>query len=92
MTVASSRLLEDFLADLADHPSYQLKQPSVRTASDNTLYMRTPAALERQTAPNLKRPLGALLQADGAATTLLITDPSLPGKHIEVDVTLRDDE
>ena len=91
LTVPRVKLLEDFLADLAEHPSYQLKEPSVRTATDATLYMRTPPALERQTAPNLKRQLGALLQSDGASpSTLLITDPSLPGKHIEVDVTLQD--
>ena len=61
MSLDPSTSLGELVESLAERPESQLKKPNLRT-EEKTLYYSTPASLEEQTRPNLKRKLGELLQ------------------------------
>jgi ubiquitin-activating enzyme E1 C len=64
--------LEEFIASLAERAEAQLKNPSLRT-EETTLYQRSPASLEEQTRPNLKKKVKDLI-TDGEEVA--VTDPA----------------
>lgn len=65
--------LQEFIYSLAARPEAQLKKPSVR-AEGRTLYMQSPESLRLQTAPNLEKKLGDLVDN---GDEIGVTDPSL---------------
>ena len=63
LQVSAKSTLGELVESFAERPESQLKKPNLRTEA-KSLYYSTPASLEEQTRPNLKRKLGELL-SDG---------------------------
>ncbi|KAF2857693.1 hypothetical protein K470DRAFT_266634 [Piedraia hortae CBS 480.64] len=72
LDLTPEQTLDTFIGSLAERPEAQLKKPNLRT-TDKSLYYSTPASLEEQTRPNLKRKLEELL-SDG--DEIAISDPA----------------
>jgi len=72
MEVKGKWTLAEFIESLKERPEAQLKNPSITTGSAS-LYFTSPAALEEQTRPNLKRKLDEMV-SDGEEVN--ITDPA----------------
>ena len=74
ITVDPEQTLQELVESFAARPESQLKQPSLST-NDKSLYYSSPASLEEQTRPNLKRKLKELLN-DG--DEMAVADPAFP--------------
>jgi ubiquitin-activating enzyme E1 C len=74
ITVDPEQTLQELVESFAVRPESQLKQPSL-TTNDKSLYYSSPASLEEQTRPNLKRKLKDLLN-DG--DEMAVADPAFP--------------
>jgi ubiquitin-activating enzyme E1 C len=73
-------LVSDLVQYLADHPQYQLKRPSLRTAA-RAIYVQ--GALAAQLQPNLEKLLSEFIP-DG--DVISVTDPAIPASALEVHV------
>eukprot|EP00999_Lentomonas_sp_LEN2_P002709 NODE_582_length_1346_cov_128.228056_g543_i0.p1 GENE.NODE_582_length_1346_cov_128.228056_g543_i0~~NODE_582_length_1346_cov_128.228056_g543_i0.p1 ORF type:complete len:442 (-),score=64.73 NODE_582_length_1346_cov_128.228056_g543_i0:19-1293(-) len=73
-TVSPELTLEELIHRLAEHPSLQMKKPSIR-GEGKTLYMQSPPSLEQQTRQNLHKTLSTLFPS---GSKLTVTDPNLP--------------
>jgi NEDD8-activating enzyme E1 len=74
MPVNYEQTLGELVESFAERPESQLKKPNLRTEK-KTLYYSTPASLEEQTRPNLKRKLREMVQ-DG--DEIAVNDPAFP--------------
>nr|OQO31229.1 hypothetical protein B0A51_02069 [Rachicladosporium sp. CCFEE 5018] len=72
LSIDPEQTLEALVESLAERPESQLKKPNVSTGQ-KSLYYSSPASLEEQTRPNLKRKLKELLD-DGEE--MAVTDPA----------------
>lgn len=72
MVVDPQSTLGDLVESFAERPEAQLKKPNMRTEA-KTLYYSAPESLREQTAPNLKRKLGEMLD-DGEE--MAVSDPA----------------
>ena len=86
MTVSSSSTLQEFIAQLSDAPSLQLRKPSL-IGEATSLYMQKPPSLEQALRCNLSKSLCELVR-DGEVLT--ITDPSL--RDVSLSVQIQFDE
>ncbi|SMQ51274.1 unnamed protein product [Zymoseptoria tritici ST99CH_1A5] len=72
LPLSSDATLGDLVDSFAERPEAQLKKPNLRT-EEKSLFYSTPDGLREQTAPNLKRKLGELLE-DGEE--MAVSDPA----------------
>jgi ubiquitin-activating enzyme E1 C len=77
-------LVSDLIELLANHPQYQLKKPSLRTAA-RAIYVQ--GALAAQMAGNLDKLLSEFVSAGEIVS---VTDPAIPAAALEVDVKFED--
>uniref|UniRef100_A0A7S2H6I4 E2 binding domain-containing protein n=1 Tax=Alexandrium andersonii TaxID=327968 RepID=A0A7S2H6I4_9DINO len=79
----ASSTLQQLLDSLGEHPSYQLKRPSI-SGTRGVVFVQNPKALREQHEYKLPQTLGQLV--DGAEPVfdegeeLIVTDPTLPSK------------
>jgi ubiquitin-activating enzyme E1 C len=72
LPLSSDTTLGELVESFAERPEAQLKKPNLRT-EEKSLFYSTPEGLREQTAPNLKRKLGELLE-DGEE--MAVSDPA----------------
>lgn len=72
MILDPEQTLGELIESFAERPESQLKKPSLRTEA-KSLYFSSPASLEEQTRPNLKRKISELLE-DGEEVA--VSDPA----------------
>jgi ubiquitin-activating enzyme E1 C len=72
LTLDPEQTLQELVESFAERPESQLKKPTVRSG-EKSLYFSSPASLEEQTRPNLKRKLKELLE-DGEE--MAVSDPA----------------
>jgi ubiquitin-activating enzyme E1 C len=72
LPLSSDTTLGELVESFAERPEAQLKKPNLRT-EEKSLFYSTPDGLREQTAPNLKRKLGELLE-DGEE--MAVSDPA----------------
>ena len=66
--------LQDFIDSLAELPEAQLKTPTIRT-TEKSLYIQSPADLERLTKPNLEKKMKDLTEE---GEEMLVSDKAFP--------------
>ena len=74
LSIKSSMTLQEFIESLVERREFQLKKPSLRSAT-KTLYMTAPRALEEQTRPNLTKTMKDLVTS---GEEISVTDENLP--------------
>lgn len=83
LTRPASSTLQELLDALGDHPSYQLKRPSI-SGTRGMVFIQSPAPLREQHAYKLVQSLEQLCKADppvfDEGEQLIVTDPSVPSK------------
>ena len=72
LSLDPEQTLQELVESFAERPESQLKKPTLRTG-EKSLYFSSPASLEEQTRPNLKRKLKELLE-DGEEVA--VSDPA----------------
>lgn len=82
LTVDPTITLQEFMHQLAEEPSLQLKNPTSIQGS-TLLYMKTVKSLEEQTRGNLSKSMSDLINE---GEILSITDPMLVGLAVSVEV------
>lgn len=87
ITVDPHSTLADLRRHLQESPDFQLTNPSIRTGSNDTLYIGNPA-FAAMYGPNLGKPMHELLKS---GEVLVITDPSMNAQvsHIKIQIHFR---
>ena len=83
ITIPPTMTLRDFRQSLADNPSYQLQNPSLRSNSGISVFM-VGKAFEATSLPNLDKFMSDLIP-DGEV--LVVTDSALKGLHINIKIS-----
>merc|ERR1711957_431714 len=83
ITRPSTSTLQELLDALGDHPSYQLKRPSI-SSNSGMVFIQNPKPLREQHEYKLSMSLEALTKADppvfAEGEELVVTDSTLPSK------------
>jgi len=84
------QIVEEFIEELAKDSRLQLVRPSLRCPDNNVnIYMPAPPSMEIKLRPNLKKPIGELVE-DGMS--LDITAPTLHGVAVQLVLIFKEKE